>query len=91
MSVKMIICNGRTVYKNQSSPPNYKHGPTMEFTLMVEHIIRFGKLNDNKFHTWLICRDMFEGDVCELWLEETPEQIRSMITPRCWIQNIGPK
>ena len=76
---KFIVCNGRSWYHNQSSPYSYKDEPTQEFTLNTDHINRFGRINDDKFHTWLICIEMPEGNIRELWLEETPEQIRSAI------------
>jgi len=77
MSNKMIVCNGREKYKDHI-PPN-ENDPMQEFTLMVDHIIRFGEVHGKRFKAWIICRDMFRHDVQELWIEETPEQIRQMI------------
>jgi len=77
MNAKFIICNGREHYASQLAPS--ENEPLHEFTLMVEHIVRFGKASGKIFKTWLVCRDMFRENIKGLWLAETPEQIREMI------------
>lgn len=77
MSAKFIVCNGIDRYERSNWTE--ANDPVHEYTLMTEHITCFGKLEHHKFHTWLISREMSKKNVREVWLEETPEQIRSMM------------
>lgn len=75
---EFIVCHGVTDYKN-GSWTTIENSPTYEFTLTTGHIIYFGAVNDNRFKSWLVCRDMHKDNIEKLFLEETPEQIRALI------------